>query len=259
MAEETNGDTPQTDMGDNGLTALQERLDQEDAEQANTNCLEGIRCPKCGSYEPFYIGPVDVTLTVFDDGTEHTGDAEWDDDTDIICRECQHSGIVSEFKLGLESEKPYTVGRTDREGILARFATEREASEYIGTFLDAAEGVYYLDGPEGGSISAEVHSDDHVVEVAFNASPWFTQASAEQIAALARCDWGGDYPADAVATYMTDHIDGIKRMFTHLGLNQGMGFECHVSHVEAMAWLAAIRPEVHELIEREMFSHWPIT
>lgn len=80
-------------------------------EQANSNCLEGIRCPRCGSHEPFYIGPVEIVLRVHDDGTEPTiapGDAEWDDDTDIICEECRHSGIVSEFKPGLKSELPCT-------------------------------------------------------------------------------------------------------------------------------------------------------
>lgn len=51
----------------------------------NTNCLGGLRCPKCGSWEPFYVD-VRVTVLVWDDGGENTyDDQEWDDDSAIHC------------------------------------------------------------------------------------------------------------------------------------------------------------------------------
>ena len=53
-------------------------------------------------------------------------------------------------------------------------------------------------------ICAECHSDDHNVEVAFDATRWFEQATDKQIAELAAVGWGGEYPADAVAEFMTD-------------------------------------------------------
>lgn len=65
----------------------------------NTNRLAGIRCPKCGSYEPFYI-TCQVVLTVFDDNSTHTSEADWNDESDIICGEltCQHYGVVADFR-----------------------------------------------------------------------------------------------------------------------------------------------------------------
>jgi DNA-directed RNA polymerase subunit RPC12/RpoP len=66
-------------------------------EEANTNCLEGIRCPKCGSYEPFWI-TFTANMQVYDDGTGLDDDVAWDDESDIICCGCQHTGVVAEFR-----------------------------------------------------------------------------------------------------------------------------------------------------------------
>ena len=41
----------------------------------NTNCLEGLRCPECGSYAPFGIGTFSSAV-VYDDGIESTSDHE---------------------------------------------------------------------------------------------------------------------------------------------------------------------------------------
>lgn len=43
-------------------------------------------------------------------------------------------------------------------------------------------------------IKAEVHTDDHIYEVNFDAEPWFAQASDKEILEVAECGWGGDYP-----------------------------------------------------------------
>lgn len=62
----------------------------------NNNCLEGMRCPKCGSYGPF--GIVGSTLfKVHDDGTDGHGDIEWDGRSYCECMECQHSGTKDDF------------------------------------------------------------------------------------------------------------------------------------------------------------------
>ena len=63
----------------------------------NSNCLEGIRCPECGSEEPFNIS-AQAVFRVCDDGTESYGDVEWDDNSAIMCLECWHRGKVKAFK-----------------------------------------------------------------------------------------------------------------------------------------------------------------
>jgi len=88
-------------------------------------------------------------------------------------------------------------------------------------------------------IQADAHSDDHVVEVQFDATPWFEQASEVQIADLIACGYGGDYPADAVAQYMADHHQGVKRLFDYLEVIEHVGFECHVSQGDAEDWYNA--------------------
>jgi hypothetical protein len=62
----------------------------------NTNCLDGIRCPECRNHSSFYISAL-VTAKVTDDGAEAAGDLAWDDESPILCPQCEHSGIVSEF------------------------------------------------------------------------------------------------------------------------------------------------------------------
>ncbi len=67
----------------------------------NTNCLEGIRCPKCGHEDSFKIEATVVVL-VTDDGTDDFGDCEWDDNHYCECGECAHSATVKDFRLSSE-------------------------------------------------------------------------------------------------------------------------------------------------------------
>lgn len=53
----------------------------------NTNCLEGMKCPKCGSLEPFEIS-ARATFEVFDSGTEDYYEVAWENDSDCLCMEC---------------------------------------------------------------------------------------------------------------------------------------------------------------------------
>ena len=63
----------------------------------NVNCLEGIRCAKCGSYEPFRI-TVTCTALVYDAGTDNPEDTDWEDESDIRCVGCGHTGVVADFR-----------------------------------------------------------------------------------------------------------------------------------------------------------------
>jgi DNA-directed RNA polymerase subunit RPC12/RpoP len=63
---------------------------------ANTNCLEGIRCPKCGHEDSFKIEAT-VLVLVTDDGTEDLGNSEWDADRYCECDNCRYAGTIKDF------------------------------------------------------------------------------------------------------------------------------------------------------------------
>ncbi len=99
-------------------------------------------------------------------------------------------------------------------------------------------------------IRAECHSDDRKFEIDFDATPWFEQATPEQLRALRDCEWGGDYPADEVAQFMDGRHDGINSMFRYIEASNAaerscdrVGFECHVNEEDACEWLMEHRAE----------------
>ena len=68
----------------------------------NTNCLEGIRCPKCGQEDRFLI-VARMTVDVTDDGADIAkpcGDFEWDDFSRTECPACDHVGPLAAFRFG---------------------------------------------------------------------------------------------------------------------------------------------------------------
>ena len=75
-----------------------------------TNCLKGIRCPKCQNDNSFSISAF-VTAEVTDDGATAAGDMEWDGESCIRCSTCEHSGTVNEFHA---PEKRFTTEDADR-------------------------------------------------------------------------------------------------------------------------------------------------
>jgi hypothetical protein len=65
----------------------------------NTNCLEGVKCPKCGQEDLFKIG-ASVIVDVSDDGTEDQGgDYESDQAAFCQCCECDHAGQLADFTI----------------------------------------------------------------------------------------------------------------------------------------------------------------
>jgi hypothetical protein len=80
----------------------------------NTNCLEGIACPKCGADDRFYIEAT-VELLVCDDGTEDEGgDHTWSDDAPCRCGECDHHGRVRDFTVENQTGKGGAPSNLDR-------------------------------------------------------------------------------------------------------------------------------------------------
>jgi hypothetical protein len=107
------------------------------------------------------------------------------------------------------------------------------------------------------SIRAEVHDDNHIFEVEFDATPYFAQASLEEIVELAQTDWAYDYPADAVALFFEDgphKIDEIEDLMEYTRRTQGrrgaIGFGCSVTSEDVYAWLEAEHPDWVEAVKK---------
>lgn len=68
----------------------------EDMEK-NENCLDGMRCPDCGSLGAFSIAGR-AFFEVSDDGTEDYSDVAWDNTSYCECTDCHFEGVVADFK-----------------------------------------------------------------------------------------------------------------------------------------------------------------
>ncbi len=68
------------------------------SENPNTNCLQGMKCPRCGRYGPFLIKAT-TSWRVTDEGAEIAPDCDWGEDSMCMCLgyECGHSGPVRDF------------------------------------------------------------------------------------------------------------------------------------------------------------------
>lgn len=67
---------------------------------ANKNCLEGVRCPKCGQEDRFHIN-AEITVSVTDDGTEDMdGNYGWSENSACFCPDCEFNEILSFFTIG---------------------------------------------------------------------------------------------------------------------------------------------------------------
>ena len=54
----------------------------------NTNCLEGLRCPKCKAREPFYIMLKSACAVVYDNGVSEVTEPDWDSNSPARCISC---------------------------------------------------------------------------------------------------------------------------------------------------------------------------
>lgn len=98
-------------------------------------------------------------------------------------------------------------------------------------------------------IRAAAHSDDHVIAFAFDAEPYFRQASDRALAELEACGFGGDYPADYVLLHFEGEQDHpAARLMRYLYAREGVGFECHVDPEQAHGWIECNRPLLAQLL-----------
>ena len=82
---------------------------------SNDNVLEGMRCPRCGSEEPFYI-EVTMLVTVYDSGTEQSkyGDSGWGHESYATCVECRWEGTAGDlYVVDSEDDSKREEGNTN--------------------------------------------------------------------------------------------------------------------------------------------------
>ena len=77
----------------------------------NDNCLLDMKCPKCGSLEPFDIR-VTCWTKVYDDGTDTANEHNWDNASLCNCFKCNYAGRVRDFRVSLPPEKVEVIGTT---------------------------------------------------------------------------------------------------------------------------------------------------
>ena len=86
----------------------------------NSNCLQNIKCPKCGNETSFRI-EASIICTVTDDGSEATGDHHhWDENSYACCPLCETEGKLAIFMSSLaDRSKPspqYTISINNDDG-----------------------------------------------------------------------------------------------------------------------------------------------
>lgn len=70
----------------------------------NTNCLEGLRCPKCKNEVSLLISGV-CLFEVYDDGAEPCGHTEWGERSLCICPRCNHQSTLLYFNISQQDQE----------------------------------------------------------------------------------------------------------------------------------------------------------
>lgn len=99
------------------------------------------------------------------------------------------------------------------------------------------------------NIEAEVHSDDNLHKVRFDATEYVAQASLEELIEMAQAEWAYDLPLDRVALFYEDKIPKISVLLDYCRKSRDtgnqIGFECSISdEKKLMQWLQIKRPTV---------------
>ena len=97
------------------------------------------------------------------------------------------------------------------------------------------------------TIPAECHSDDHKVEIDFDAIAWFTSASDEEIKALIDCGYRNSDPTDNIACFFAEYgKDETRKLFDYLETAKDQGFGCSIDEEKASHWIKENRPNLSD-------------
>ena len=72
---------------------------------ANTNCLKGYQCPRCGNDQSFRVA-ANAIFHVTDDGTDFGQSVEWDEHSNAWCTQCEWAGTCGELTGANIQPKP---------------------------------------------------------------------------------------------------------------------------------------------------------
>ena len=104
----------------------------------NSNCLEGMACPSCGSEGPFKL-EVTCVATVHDDGTDEFSDIEWVSGGYAMCLNCEFEGSNDDFQ-----KKELRMTATAEIPIPENLSPEGQtAAEVIAAYLTEYELTYF--------------------------------------------------------------------------------------------------------------------
>jgi rubrerythrin len=76
----------------------------------NVNCLENMRCPKCGEedeilvYASMWVSLTDDGTDPYADSTRNMGGVEWEDKSPAHCPSCGHDGILANWEVQDDEE-----------------------------------------------------------------------------------------------------------------------------------------------------------
>jgi hypothetical protein len=176
-------------------------------------------------------------------------------------------GTAFSCEVGYESDKGWFLTAKGAEDAVSQLEALMPAKvlQDVGLYRD------YVEMP-GEPVPAVFHTDDHAVIVNFDARPYLMQARYGDILAIIECEFGGDYPTDAVADW-EGAAGGNREVaygFEHLNCqSRDLGFECRVNGEAMLTWLAVARPQdlanalcktldvdLGQAQEEEIFGRW---
>lgn len=102
-------------------------------------------------------------------------------------------------------------------------------------------------------IRAEVHTNNFRLQVRFDATKWFELASDQEIINLIECGFGGKYPSNRIAYFLSEYnaelanfFDCFRRDVMMRGGNR-VRFECHINGDDAENWIKTRRPHLMKI------------
>lgn len=182
---------------------------------APTNCLAGLKCPKCSHTDGFKIEAT-CLATVFDDGVDDAVEYDWNEHSACQCRSCDYRGLVGDFQgadVAASFCQEKLLGDTTHPHIGAVYALMRQASIHypdITGLRISLFGLEFLVGESvrlplpalNASMMCEVVDDKTLRGKTFHFMP------------------KGGVPSEAMAVLSTGHLSFSDRM----GLSNAFGF-----------------------------------
>ena len=150
-----------------------------------------------------------------------------------------------------------TCGRTGEEFIKELFEYEycseckRDAEDHTAVPLVFGDGNFchwFARCNKEPAIVAEIWSDDRIREARFDATPWFEQASDEEIVKLHSCGFSYSYEADDVAIFCSSFNKDIELVLDYVTPIKDLGFEVEVDIEDAMSWIENHKPHLLEIL-----------